>query len=131
MSKRSLAEEAAALLDGLDKRAAAAGTVTQSLRRSERLPYRRETRLQQRDRDGSVIQTWAFTRDLSAGGLGCVHCEEIATGTAVQVSLLLPVGTAEEVAATVVHCQRLRPDWYMLGLKFDRPIDPRRYVLRP
>lgn len=131
MPKRSLAEEAAALLDGLDKRAASAGTAAQSLRRAERFPYRRETRLQQRDPGGYVIDTWAFTRDLSAGGLGCVHCEEMATGTAVQVSLVLPVGTAEDVPATVVHCQRLRPDWYLLGLKFDQPIDPKRYVLRP
>lgn len=131
MSKPSLTEEAEALLDRLDERASAAGETAARHRATERYPYRRESMLQRPHLDGSVIKTWAYTRDLSVGGVGCLHAEELAAGTPVLVSLSLPVGGADDVAATAVYCQRLRSDWFLVGLKFEKPVDPRRYVLLP
>ena len=129
MAESSLVREATALLDELEARPRAAPSPAQQRRESPRHRYRRELALTRRDEGGSTIQTWAMSRDLSAGGLACVHPEPLTLGTPLKVRLPLADGKWQEIGAQVTRREELAEGWYLLGLMFDEMIDPLKYLV--
>jgi hypothetical protein len=122
MACTTLAQKVLAMLDELDRRSARGAHPREDHRIVPRYSYRKHARLHLRH-DATMANCWIHTRDLSACGLGCVHLDQLAPGTAVMVSLKAAAGTSQ-MAAHVVHCQPLRKEMYLLGLCFEGHIDP-------
>ena len=125
MPKKSLPQEAKTLLDQLDKRSAT--SAESGKRQFPRHAYRTQAQLLRRTDDGSLMTEWIQTRDLSVEGLGCLHIEALPAGTPVSVLLKSAAGT-NPIGGQVAHCQAVKNDFYLVGLRFEQRIDPEDYL---
>lgn len=64
------------------------------------------------------VEVWL--RDLSAGGMGIVHSQEMERGTPFVAQLPRRQGPALRVLYEVAHCKRLAKDLYSIGAKLVR-----------
>ena len=64
------------------------------------------------------VEVWL--RDLSAGGIGIVHSQEMERGTPFVAHLPRRQGAALRVLYEVAHCKRLAKDLYSIGAKLNR-----------
>ena len=126
MSAMSAVQEAMLVLAELD--ALAQSAQFQNNRRSQRVPYRRQLRLKRREGQASA-ESWVFARDLSVGGMGCLQLEPVAAGTPVLIHLPAIDRSIDEIAARVAYCRPVKGQWHLMGLLFDRAIEPDRYLM--
>lgn len=77
------------------------------------------------DSPGIVVQV----RDLSRHGLGVLHLNFVHVGTEMSVGLPTRSGGVEPVTAKVMRCVYLRKGLHEVGLKFDEPLDPGRFLV--
>ena len=75
-----------------------------------------------------MVESWALTRDLSAGGLACLHRESLPIGAAFGMTLPLLAGGHHEVQAQVTHCKAVGSGWHLLGVMFLEMINPRKFL---
>ena len=64
--------------------------------------------------------TEVWLRDLSAGGIGIVHNQELERGAPFVAHLPRRQGAALRVLYEVAHCKRLAKDLYSIGAKLNR-----------
>lgn len=68
--------------------------------------------------EAAPVEVWL--RDLSAGGIGIVHNQEMERGTPFVAHLPRRQGTDLRVLYEVAHCKRLAKDLYSIGAKLSR-----------
>ena len=68
--------------------------------------------------EAAPVEVWL--RDLSAGGIGIVHNQEMERGTPFVAHLPRRQGPALRVLYEVAHCKRLAKDLYSIGAKLSR-----------
>ena len=68
--------------------------------------------------EAAPIEVWL--RDLSAGGIGIVHNQDLERGTPFVAHLPRRQGAALRVLYEVAHCKRLAKDLYSIGAKLSR-----------
>ena len=125
MERLPLEQEAAAILDQLDRRSTDSGA--NGRRSFPRHPYRTQAEMLRRHEDGSFSSEWIHTRDLSVEGLGCLHVQDVPKGTSVRVLLKSMAGT-NPIGGAVAHCQPLQGDLYLVGLRLEQRINPEDYL---
>ena len=128
MADSLLLREALAILKELD--AAEASQPFQPLIPDPRRTVRHACRLEiilNYWRDEALVRSWALTRDLSAGGLSCLHREALPIGSSFAIKLPLLAGGHHEVQAQVRHSKAVAGGWHLLGLMFLEMIDPRKF----
>ncbi|MEM7683064.1 MAG: PilZ domain-containing protein [Planctomycetota bacterium] len=77
------------------------------------------------DSPGLVVQV----RDLSRHGLGVLHLNFVHVGAEMSVGLPTRSGGVEPVSAKVMRCVYLRKGLHEVGLKFDEPLDPAKFLI--
>ena len=66
------------------------------------------------------VEVWL--RDLSAGGMGIVHCREMEPGTPFVAHLPRRQGPPLRVLYEVAHCKRLSKDLFSIGARLTRVV---------
>ena len=125
MHDPELLKQALGILDRLDSMSRASTPLTQ--RRSSPRDLFRHTLTLRRHEGGKWIETLALSRDLSPGGLACLHQGPLDLGMIVTVPLPLPDGSCDVLEAQVRRQQRVDEGWFLLGLAFAQPINIQRY----
>jgi CheY-like chemotaxis protein len=116
-----------AVLDRLDQRQGA--NPRRNRRRQPRVPFRRaDVTVEIMHPGGSSATRPVFTRDLSAGGIACLHNGFVHTGTKVQVRLPRRLGGIDHVGGVVVHCWHVQGTWHQVDVRFNNRIFPKLYV---
>ena len=125
MHDPKLLQEAIDQLDKLDAMSRSSTPLTQ--RRSSARNLFRHTLTLRRHEGGKMIETLALSRDLSPGGLACLHQGPLPLGMIMSVPLPLPDGSYDIVEAEVMRRQMLDEGWYLLALAFAQAINIQRY----
>jgi len=99
-----------------------------SSRRQQRHPYRVATISMVLTQDGQDATLIVSGRNLSADGLGFLHAGPLEEGTSCRVRLVNLQGQEEHVDAIVAHCRPAKGNLHEVGVKFDRSIDPDRFI---
>ncbi len=84
--------------------------------------------IQMRHPGGSSINYVVRPRNLSASGVGFLHGSFCYTGTPVELSLRSIDGERTAIYGHVVRCNHLQGLVHEVGVKFQEPIDPDRYI---
>jgi len=77
---------------------------------------------------GSIVKIRVSAKDLSATGLGFMHRGFLYDNTKCEVHLPSLLGEPEVVVGRVVRCVHREGSMHEVGLKFDKPIDPRLFT---
>ena len=121
-----LAEQAEVVLDALDGSKAPSRVHTR--RQNARYSYRHNLKLEvSRDTEPPLL-LWVFPRDLNSDGIGVLTAEPLSVERAVFVDLIAQDGTIDRVPGRVVYSREAERYWYLVGIKFESPVDPTRYV---
>lgn len=77
---------------------------------------------------GSITSNLVFTRNLSAGGLSFLYSGFLHVGTKVEIRLKRRFGCDDLIRGTVQYCQLVDKRFHQIGVKFDKPINPKIYL---
>lgn len=122
LSERNLKD----LLDILDASTGKVGT----RRTFARWPFRvRAVAVRIKQPGGTHSDLELAGRNLSAGGMSLLHCSFMFPGSKCTVSLPTPDGSIVTVDGTVARCSHIRGVLHEIGIKFDKNIRVRDYVM--
>ncbi|MCK4872513.1 MAG: response regulator [Phycisphaerales bacterium] len=77
---------------------------------------------------GTTAKLLVVSRDLSSTGMAFYHRGFLHAGTACELELLTLAGEMELIRSKVVRCRHIKSSIHEIGIAFDAPIDPRRFM---
>lgn len=77
---------------------------------------------------GSITSNLVVTRNLSAGGLSFIYPGFLHVGTRIEIRLKRRFASDDLIQGTVQYCQLVDKRFHQVGVKFDKPINPKIYL---
>ena len=111
----------------------AAAASSKDRRKNDRVPYLNQAGLfvQMKHPGGSVVNYLVRTRNLSPTGIAFLHGSFVYTGTACVLALHDKDGKMVGVDGKVVRCQHVRGHVHDIGVRFNRPLELKQFLLTP
>lgn len=104
---------------------APAGLVGRDRRRFKRWEYRMsDIALLVQHPGGGVGRYLVCARNISAGGVSCIHGGYIHPGSECRIVLPRRDGTPQAVTGLVVHCRHVEAAHHEIGIRFTQEVDP-------
>lgn len=119
--------ELQAILDRLDQ--TEQQNPSKNKRTSTRISFRKnDVLVRVHHPGGSITSNVVFTRNLSAGGLSLIYPGFLHVGTKVEIRLKRRFASDDLIRGTVQYCQLVDKRFHQIGVKFDKPINPKIYL---